>query len=58
MLKNDVTARTGWHAYALFSDAAADYLEVARDGGTDHSLDYEHVGRIPTLILPLGADTR
>jgi hypothetical protein len=53
MLKNDVTARTGWQAYALLTMAAANHLEVPTDAGMAIDLTYEHVGRIEALVLPL-----
>jgi hypothetical protein len=53
MLKNDVTAITGWPAYALLTMAAADHLEVPPDAGMAIDLTYEHVGRIEALVLPL-----
>ncbi len=55
LLKNDVTAITGWPAYALLTTAAADHLEVPADAGTAIDLTYEHVGRIEALVLPLGS---
>jgi hypothetical protein len=54
MLKNDVIETTGWHAYALMSVAAADYLQVSVGGGIEHDLEYEHSGRLGSVIFPLG----
>jgi Protein of unknown function (DUF2652) len=53
MLKNDVVATTGWPAYALFSEAASDYLELPGETVTKLDLEYEHVGRVGALVLPL-----
>lgn len=56
MLKNDVLERTGWQAYALLSAAAVEHLDVPDDGGVRLELEYEHVGRISALVLPLHED--
>lgn len=56
MLKNEVVATTGWAAYALLSAAAADYLDVSSENGMELELEYEHVGRIGAIVLPLGAN--
>jgi hypothetical protein len=58
MLKNDVIATTGWPAYALLSEAATEYLGVTADDGVPLELDYEHIGPIRALALPLQADGR
>jgi hypothetical protein len=55
MLKNDVVATTGWHAYALVTLAAASYLEIPTQDGTGFDLEYEHSGPISAVVLPLGA---
>ena len=56
MLKNDVVAATGWRAYALLSTAAVDHLGVPDDGGVPLELEYEHIGQISALVLPLGVE--
>jgi hypothetical protein len=56
MLKNDVVAATGWKAYALFSSAAAEYLEVSPEGSVALELEYEHIGVMQALVLPLDVD--
>jgi hypothetical protein len=53
MLKNGVVAATGRTAYALFSKAAVEHLEVPPGGGTELTLEYEHVGRIGAIAFPL-----
>lgn len=53
MLKNDVVAATGWPAYALVSSAAVEHLEVAQDDGMWLELEYEHIGPMRALALPL-----
>lgn len=53
LLKNDVVEATGWRAYALFSRAAVEQLDVPSAGGVWHDLEYEHVGKLRTLVLPL-----
>lgn len=54
MLKNDVVPATGWQAYALLSSAAVEFLEVPMEGGVPLELEYQHVGRMDALVLPLG----
>jgi len=56
MLKNDVISKTGWQAYALVSEAAAEYLEVRDHEAVPIELEYEHVGRMGAVVLPLAAD--
>lgn len=56
MLKNDVVATTGWRAYALISAAASEHLGVSADGTAQIELEYEHVGRMSALVLPLDMD--
>lgn len=56
MLKNDVVAATGWRAYALISAAAAEHLGVSDKQGVRLDLEYEHVGRMSALVLPLHTD--
>jgi len=53
MLKNDVVATTGWPAYALLSVAAAEHLGVSLEHGARLDLEYEHVGRMGAVVLPL-----
>ena len=53
MLKNEVVAATGWTAYALFSAAAVEYLGVSDKSAVPLELEYEHVGRMDALVLPL-----
>lgn len=53
MLKNDVVATTGWPAYALLSAAAVDHLGVPAGDGVPVVLEYEHIGRMDGLALPL-----
>lgn len=57
MLKNDVVAATGFHAYALLSAAAVEHLGVADSSGVPFELEYEHVGRFSALVLPLGGES-
>jgi hypothetical protein len=53
MLKNDVVATTGWPAYALLSAAAVEHLAVPLGDGVPLVLEYEHIGRMDALALPL-----
>lgn len=56
MLKNDVVAMTGWPAYALLSAAAAQHLDVSDEAGRWLEFEYEHVGRMRALAIPLRRD--
>lgn len=56
MLKNDVVTRTGWQAYALLSAAAVERLGVSDAGGIPLDLEYEHVGHMSALVLPLDVE--
>ena len=56
MLKNDAVATTGWQAYALISAAAAEHLDVRAVDAIPIEMEYEHVGRMSALVLPLGVD--
>lgn len=53
MLKNDAVAVTGWPAYALVSDAAVEFLGLSDEPGVRLELEYEHVGRVGAIVLPL-----
>jgi len=53
MLKNDVVSTTGWPAYALLSAAAMEHLQVPAGEGMPVVLEYEHIGRMEALALPL-----
>ena len=57
MLKNHVIEKTGIKTYALFSDAAAqrlDLLEYCQDV-VRHSETYEHLGEVPMCVHDLRA---
>jgi hypothetical protein len=53
LLKNDVVARTGWRAYALLSAAAVGYLGLDDATGVTLELEYEHLGHVDTVVIPL-----
>jgi hypothetical protein len=56
MLKNSVTTVTGWRAYALISDAAAEYLELQRRSMRRMTLEYEHAEPLEAFALPMGQE--
>jgi hypothetical protein len=58
MLKNDVVAVTGWRAYALISEAAAEHLGLSDAAGVRLELEYEHMGPMSALVLPLDTGSR
>lgn len=60
MLKNSVVEKTGIHAYALFTSAAAEALRLEDycEGLVRHSEEYDHVGRVEMVIHPLEPEWR
>ncbi len=56
LLKNDVVASTGIAAYALFSQACVDAMDVdvAALGMRQATESYEHIGEVPVWIHDLG----
>jgi uncharacterized protein YndB with AHSA1/START domain len=46
LLKNNVSGKTGWHAYALFSESAVRELNVSLDNPHSGTENYEHLGDI------------
>jgi hypothetical protein len=52
MLKNSVLEKTGIHSYALFSQAAAEALDLSRlcESLTAHTETYDHLGEIKMWI--------
>jgi hypothetical protein len=57
MLKNHVIERTGIRAYALFSEAAANALQVHRlcEPLISHKETYEHLGEVNMFVHNLGS---
>lgn len=55
MLKNEVIEKTGIKSYALFSEAAANALELQNlcDPLTPHKETYEHIGEVQMLVHDL-----
>jgi len=53
LLKNSVTEKTGYKAYALFSEAAIRQLDVEDlvQGMTSHTETYEHLGEVGVWVL-------
>ena len=56
LLKNTVTADTGFRAYAMYSQAAVEALdlEALTEGMARHSATYDDVGEVPAWIEDLG----
>jgi hypothetical protein len=53
LLKNEVTDRTGWRAYALFTDRALDGLGVKPEGLHTESTSYPHLGECEISAMNL-----
>src|SRR5512141_1960114 len=53
LLKNHVSDQTGWHAYALFTEAALMHMGVQPDGMHEHIESYEHLGAVKVCVLNL-----
>ncbi len=55
LLKNQVSEKTGWRAYALFSERSLEQLSIHPDGLHEQSESYEHLGQVKTYSLDLNA---
>jgi uncharacterized protein YndB with AHSA1/START domain len=55
LLKNHVTERTGWRAYALFTGAALQAMGLRPDGLMEGMEEYEHLGEVPCAAMNLHA---
>jgi hypothetical protein len=53
LLKNQVTSMVGCAAYALFTEPAAQYLDIPLDGSVPHSERYEHYPPIQCYVFGL-----
>jgi uncharacterized protein YndB with AHSA1/START domain len=53
LLKNGVSAETGWRGYALFTGQALEQLGVEPAGLHRRAEQYEHLGEIPTASFDL-----
>jgi hypothetical protein len=53
LLKNSVTERTGWNAYAMFTTTALDQMKIEPHGMDVATENYEHLGDIPTANIDL-----
>ncbi|TAK14006.1 MAG: DUF2652 domain-containing protein [Anaerolineae bacterium] len=53
LTKNSVSESTGWHAYALFTEAACRMLDLSTQGLHPETAVYEHLGQIMTHSLNL-----
>ncbi len=53
LLKNHVSAGTGWKAYALFTDAGLKQLQVKLENLHEQVESYEHLGEVKTYSLDL-----
>ena len=56
LLKNHVTAETGWHAYAIFSESCLEHMGVESHGMHEMVEEYDHLGE--TRVLGLDLDGR
>lgn len=55
LLKNRVSALTGWRAYALFTENSLRHLDVQPDDLYEYIESYEHLGEVRTLSIDLHA---
>ena len=54
LLKNHVSEKTGWRAYALITQACIDALAIPADGLLAHDDEtYEHLAAVPARLLDL-----
>jgi hypothetical protein len=55
LTKNHVAEETGWHAYAMFTEACLTNAGVSPDGMHEQLEKYEHLGEVKTFNLDLRA---
>lgn len=55
LLKNDVTGKTGWPAYALFTDRALGQMGIKPEGVHEQVVEYPHLGECAIAALDLGS---
>lgn len=55
LLKNGVSAATGWRGYALFSGQALAHLATRPEGLHEQSESFEHLGEVNTYSMDLHA---
>jgi uncharacterized protein YndB with AHSA1/START domain len=55
LLKNHVSEKTGWRAYALFTQAALESMQLRLEGLSASSESYEHLGEIHVFAMDLHA---
>ena len=53
LLKNHVSERTGWSAYALFSGPGLERTGLQLSGAVEGTEEYEHLGRVQVSALDL-----
>ena len=53
LLKNQVSEKTGWKAYILFTDAAISQMKVKLENLHEQVESYEHLGEIKTFNMNL-----
>ena len=46
LMKNNVSATTGWRAYALYTQPAVAHMQLALEGAVPSSESYEHLGSV------------
>jgi len=51
LMKNHVADAIGWHAYAMFTDRALQYMEMKLDDAHPQTETYEHLGDTQTYSL-------
>jgi hypothetical protein len=51
LMKNHITERTGWNAYALLTRQAFQHMEVYPEGLHEQNETYEHLGEVETLSI-------
>ncbi len=53
LMKNHITANTGWNAYILFTSQALQHMGVHPEGMHEQFETYEHLGNVHTLSINL-----
>ncbi|MGE5250211.1 MAG: DUF2652 domain-containing protein [Bacteroidota bacterium] len=55
LLKNHVTETTGWRAYALFTRASLEHMDLKPEGLLEAVESYEHLGEVRVCVMDLHA---
>jgi hypothetical protein len=55
LLKNHVSEQTGWRAYALFTRACLQHMDLKPEGLVESVESYEHLGEVAVCVMDMHA---